>query len=111
MTLQEINKMIEGIGLPYAYYEFANGTAEAPPFVCFYYTGDNDFIADNSNYQHIERLIVELYADNKDFSNEMKVEDALRSHGIVWEKSETFIEDEHLYMTQYESEVIIHEQS
>lgn len=109
MTLQAVNNMMESIGLPYSYYQFADGTAEEPPFLCFFYAGDNDVIADNSNYQKIERLIVELYADNKDFINEKKVEDALRSNGIVWDKNEMFLDDEQLYMTQYESEVIINE--
>lgn len=107
MTLQDVKNMMESIGLPYAYYQFDDDTEKETPFMCFYYTGSDDLIADNKNYQRIERLIVEVYADNKDFATERKVEDAMQSCGIVWDKSETFLENEHLYMTQYESEVIL----
>ena len=102
--------MMESIGLPYAYYQFTKDTAKAPPFVCFFYTGDDDVIADNSNYQSIEKLRVELYADYKDFESEALIEDAFVKNQLVWDKDETFIDSEKLYMTVYESEVIINEQ-
>ena len=69
MTYKEVSTMVKSIGLPYAYYQFPEGTAEAPPFICFYWSEDNDLKADNINYQKIERLNIELYTDNKDFWN------------------------------------------
>ena len=50
MTFKEISTMIKNIGLPFAYYQFPEGTAEAPPFICFYYSNDDDFKADDSNH-------------------------------------------------------------
>lgn len=107
MTFKEISTMIKNIGLPYAYYQFPEGTAEAPPFICFYYSNDDDLKADNSNYQKIEHLNIELYSDEKDFVNESAVEAALAEAGFVWKRTETYIDTEHFYMVLYETDVVI----
>ena len=107
MTFKEISTMIKNIGLPYAYYQFPEGTAEAPPFICFYYSNDDDLKADNSNYQKIEHLNIELYSDEKDFVNESAVEAALAETGLVWKRTETYIDTEHFYMVLYETDVVI----
>lgn len=106
MTTQEVASMVAEIGLPYAYYQF-NETAQEPPFVCFFYSRDNDFKADNANYQKIEHLIIELYTDNKDFELESTVESVLSSYGLVWTRSETQLDSERMYEVIYETEVII----
>ena len=33
MSYEDIATMIESIGLPYAYYQFPEGTGQEPPFV------------------------------------------------------------------------------
>ena len=106
MTTQEVASMVAEIGLPYAYYQF-NETAQEPPFVCFFYSRDNDFKADNANYQKIEHLIIELYTDNKDFELESTVETVLSFHGLVWTRSETQLDSERMYEVIFETEVII----
>lgn len=107
MTFKEVATMISGIGLPFAYYQFPEGTAQSTPFICYFYSGDNDVKADNSNYQKIEHLNIELYTDEKDFDSEAAVESALASAGLVWSRQETYLDDEHLYMVLYESDVVI----
>lgn len=107
MTFKEVSIMIKNIGLPYAYYQFPEGTAQAPPFICFYFSNDNDVKADNSNYQKIEHLNIELYSDEKDFDNEAAVESALSGSGLVWKRTETYIDTEHFYMVLFESDVVI----
>ena len=42
MTYKEIAAMIESIGLPYAYYQFPEGTVQEPPFVVFFYSNIDD---------------------------------------------------------------------
>ena len=37
MTQISVAEMIESIGLPYAYYQFDEDTAQAPPFVVFFF--------------------------------------------------------------------------
>ena len=106
MTYKEINTMVSSIGLPYAYYQFGE-TGQAPPFVCFFYSNDNDFKADDSNYQKIEHLIIELYTDNKDFELEATVESTLSQNGIVWTRDEEWIESERMLEVIYEMDVVI----
>lgn len=107
MTTKEIAAIIESTGLPNAYYAFEEGSAEAPPFICFYYAAANDLFADDSNYQRVSNLTVELYTDEKDFAAEQSVEDALTKAGISFSKTETYISSEKLFDIVYESEVLI----
>lgn len=116
MTYQRVYQILSGIMLgttpiPAAYLMFPEddptNPAPPPPFITYYYTGDNDLLADNQNYQHIRPLTVELYCENKDFTVEKAVEDDLTSSGFVYSKSEEYIDSEKLYLTSYETEVII----
>lgn len=107
MTYQEIDALISGIGLPYAYYQFSKATAQPPPFICFFYSDNNDMLADNTNYQTIAALNVEFYSDLKDFQNEARIEAALTGAGLVFAKSEVFIDSEQMHETIYTMEVII----
>lgn len=107
MRLQEINNLIESVGVPSAYHHFEEGTGQQPPFICFYYERDNDFLADNSNYSHINVLTVELYTDNKDFTLEATLEGKLTGAGLVWSRTEDYIDSEKMYMVVYTTEVII----
>lgn len=111
MTYKEVNSMIASIGLPYAYYQFNKKTAQAPPFICFFYANSNDFAADNTNYQRIERLVVELYTDEKDFSIEKTIEDTLNAHELVFTREETPLDDERMYEVIFETDVIITEET
>lgn len=107
MTFQEISNMVEDIGLPFAYYQFPEGTGQQPPFICFYFPDNDDFVADNINYAKIEALRVELYTDEKDFALEAEVEAALNEAGLVYSRTETPIESERMYLVSYETEVLI----
>lgn len=106
MTYKEIAEMIEEIGLPCAYNAFKS-TLEGPPFVCWLVGDSSDFSADNENYIKIERLHIELYTDERDFSAEADVEAVLRSRGIVWVSSGEYIDDERMYQRVWETDVII----
>lgn len=108
MTRTEIAQMLDGIGLPVAYYSFPE-TGQAPPFICYFYSGDNDFLADDSNYQKIDHLNIELYTDNKDFTTEATIEAALSGAGLVYTRAETYIDGEKLYEAIYETDVVITE--
>ena len=109
MTFKEINTMLAGINVPTAYHHFAENTGQQPPFICFYYDGSRDAYADNSNYQKIERLIIELYTDNKDFTLEATVESTLASNDLTWSREETYIDTERMYEVIYEVDVVITE--
>lgn len=107
MTHKQISDMVKSVGLPYAYYEFPDNTAQEPPFICFYYPESDDLYADNKNYVGINRLYVELYTDEKDFDKEAAVEAVLANSGLSFSKSELFISSEHMWQTTYRMEVMI----
>lgn len=99
--------MIDETGLPNAYYQFTRKTAQEPPFICFYFPDDDDFLADDENYVGIMELRIELYTNNKDFKLEKKVAKVLKAHELVYTKSETYIESERMYEVIFETEVIL----
>lgn len=107
MTYKEIAAMIESIDLPYAYYQFPEGTGQEPPFVVFFYSNIDDLYADESNYQRIVTLNIELYTREKDFEKEATVEGILQNSGLSYYKEENYIDSEKMYQIAYEMEVII----
>lgn len=107
MTTAEIYTMIQAVGVPCVYHHFREGTGQEPPFICFYFPDDDDFLADNTNYVQINQLIIELYTDAKEFDLEQTLESVLKQNGFVWTKTETYIESEKMYMETYSTEVLI----
>lgn len=107
MTYAEISQMISAVGIPYAYHHFEEGSGQQPPFITFYYQGDNDFVADNTNYATIRPLTIELYTDNKNFALEAAVESVLTANDLAFSRTEVFIDSEQMYMVTYYTEVII----
>lgn len=109
MTTQDVASMVASVGIPTAYYQFPDNTGQEPPFICFYFPGDNDFKADNINYAKINRLIIELYTDSKDFALEAAVEQVLKDNELAFIRSETYIDSERMYEVIFETQVIITE--
>ena len=109
MTYEKVAEMIEEMGIPFSYYQFDNDTAVDPPFICFYYPENIDVLADGENYKKIETLTIELYTDNKDFDMEAAVEKVLKAHGLVFARSESYIDSEKMHMVTYQTSVLIEE--
>lgn len=107
MSPSEIKSMVEELGIPFAYYEFADNTELAPPFVCYFFTSSNDLSADNINYCRIERLNIELYTDAKDFALEKRLEQILTDHEVFFAKEETNLDSERMHETIYTSDIIL----
>lgn len=107
MTFSEVATMLESINVPVAYYQFTNDTAQPPPFICYYYTESDDVAADDTNYQKIRPLVIELYTDTKDFALEETVETTLNENGLVYTRAETPIDTERMYMVVYNTTVVI----
>jgi len=105
MTLKEVANIAKAAGVPMAYDHFDE--EPAPPYLVYYYPSENDPMADGENYANIRALTFELVMDKKDFELEEDFEDELRDAGIAWYKSTDYIEDEKVYMTTYETEVLI----
>lgn len=109
MTYQSIATMLNSVGIPTAYHHFDERSGQEPPFICFFYESSADMYADDSNYQKIENLVVELYTDNKDFALEQRLESVLRAAGLTWSRDETYISTERMYEVVYNIVVIITE--
>lgn len=110
MKEQEVFQMVKETGLPVTYHHFEEGQSPEPPFVVYLYPGTNNFSADGTVYQGINKLDIELYTDKKDLEAEHKVDAVLKKHGFFYEKNETYIESEKMYEAIYEMEVLISEQ-
>ena len=110
MTRKEFKTMLGTLGKPTAYYQFPNGTNTAPPFICFYATNSNDMIADNTNYQRIDHMVIELYTRNKDFELEESLESLLNQNGLVWVKAEQYLDDEQMFVAVYDTDSVITEE-
>lgn len=110
MTYQQVATMVKSIGVPYAYYQFPQGTEQACPFICFFFEGSNDFLADGTNYQKIRPLSIELYTDNKNFALEQTVETVLNSNGLVYSREETYLDSEKMNMVTFMTEILITEE-
>lgn len=106
MTLQEIATMVASFNLPWRYSHFSQ--TPAPPYVVYYFPAENDVYADDSNFVNKRQLFIELYTNTKDSTSEGTIESTLKQKGLTWYKQIDFLNDEQLYQTTYEMEVIIH---
>ena len=82
--MDDLVKMMEETGLPFAYDHFEEGEAAEPPFVCYLLPQSNHFSADGKVYLKITEVHIELYTDCKDLSAEQKVEAVLDKQGIFF---------------------------
>ena len=106
MTYEQINEMMQEMGLPFAYHHYAEGESPEPPFLLFLSPGENTFSADNSMYFSFKMLDIELYTDDKDWELEKKLEEILDKHDIAWEQTASeWLESEKMWESLYEMEV------
>lgn len=90
--MDSLVKMIEELGLPFAYDHFAEGESPEPPFVCYLLPGSRNFAADGRVYHKGSEVRLEVYTDRKDLGLEARVEAVLDGHGVFYNKSEVWIE-------------------
>ena len=100
-----VTKILEELGLPFAYDHFAEGESPETPFICYLSPGSDNFAADGKVYYKINEFHIELYTDYKDPELEKRLEDILDGASIFYEKSETWIESEKLYEVLYTFEM------
>ena len=100
--MEELVKIIEEMDVPFAYDHFAEGESPDPPFMCYLLPESDNFAADGRVYYKINEVRIELYTDFKDTGLEEKVTAVLDDHGIFYEQSEIWIEEEKLYEVIFE---------
>ena len=105
LTLEAFVQILKNTGLPVAHYQFS-GSVKLP---CLVYVdkGTNNYNADDTVYQEITNIDIELYAVRRDKKAERKLEAALTMAGIVYERTGTFyIDSERVFETIYEIQII-----
>lgn len=101
MTFESMTKMLEEIGLPYAYNAF-DGPIDADQYIAYYETGKEPSYADNIVYSCASNFAVELYTVHKDPNLEKKVMDMFAKYETAWSGGDTtYIENEKVFMTVF----------
>lgn len=103
--IEVLVKMLNEIGVPFAYDHFAEGEAPEPPFICYLLPGSDNFAADGRTYYKVNEVHIELYSDSKDPALENSVEEIFDKYEIFYNKSEVWIESEKLYEILYTFEM------
>lgn len=106
MTLAELKTALESVNDnafagKVAYRAFPVDAAPSLPFICFMEMESENFLADSIVYHKLTDVNIEFYSNFKDVTNEEAIESMLNSNKLVWDKEETYIEDEDLVEVIY----------
>lgn len=107
MTLAELKTLMESVDNSafvgkVAYRAFPVGSAPELPYICMLETETENFTADGQVYQKRQYVDIELYTEYKQPEIEEALEDTLNTNKIIWEKTETYINDEDMIQLIYE---------
>lgn len=106
MTPEDIEHMLDEVGVPYRFHHFSTKDSVDPPFIVWNTPETNNFFADGIVYEKVRHLDIELYTDEKDWNLEEKLESILTSHEIGWEQTtSTYLTSEAMWESLYEMEV------
>lgn len=103
--MDDLIRILEETGIPYAYDHFAEGESPDPPFICYLLPQSDHFSADGRVYLKVSSVNIELYTDSKELSVEQKLEAVMDAHSIFYDKTEVWIESEKLYEVLYSFEM------
>ena len=65
--MDDLVKLLEETGIPFAYDHFAEGESPDPPFICYLLPQSDNFSADGKVYLKVSSVNIELYTDSKVF--------------------------------------------
>ena len=103
--MDDLLRLLEETGIPFAYDHFAEGESPDPPFICYLLPQSDNFSADGRVYLKVSSVNIELYTDSKDLSVEQKLEAVMDAYSIFYDKTEVWIESEKLYEVLYSFEM------
>lgn len=109
MNIVELKTILEATGMPVAYSHFTeseNNPLPEPPFICYMTIFSSNFSADNTVFQEIQNVQIELYTNHKDLNAESWLEAVLNANEMPYATTETFIDSEQLYQKIYEVRLI-----
>ena len=102
--------MLQESGLPVSYFSFGEEAGRpAPPYLCFFYGSGRDVYADGVNYATIDVLHVLRYSAEPDLHEDRKIGKLLNDHDLTCSWDRFFDEKEHLWFTEWVTEVNIDE--
>ena len=79
---------------------------QAPPYIVYIFSHSNNFSADSKVFLKRENYQVELYTEKKDIALEEKLEGIFDEHGLLYDKTETYLESEKLIEVIYEIQLL-----
>ena len=116
MTYQEIAAIAKAtrpdgtrLFMDVAYDHFKEGTTPKPPFMLFYLPRSDNFSADGGVYAKIVQVHYELYTATKRPDLEMEFETILDSKGLFYNKNESWLTQEQMFLVDYSMEVLYNE--
>ena len=103
MTLEELKTRCETQGFKYAYGLFKEPVE--PPHLIAIMTDTNNFMADNRVYKKHIPIQLDYTYENKDLTEQNKIEDIILSD-VAWNKTEeTYLSDERVWQVSYFFEI------
>jgi hypothetical protein len=97
-------QILGGVGIPVARGSFKK--VQSPPYIVYTFSHSSNFAADSKVYVKRDNYQVELYTEKKDIALEDRLEGIFDDHGLVYDKTETFLQSEQLLEVIYEIQMI-----
>ena len=91
-------------GLPVARGGFKK--AQPPPYIVYIFSHSSNFTADSRVYLKRDHYQIELYTEKKDIALEETLEGIFDTNGLIYDKTETYLESEQLIEVLYEIQLI-----
>lgn len=114
MRMSEFRQLLgqfETYGIPITYYSYPEKHAPELPYAVYYFPDTRPEAADNRNWSEIPTINIEVYTREKDFLLEHTVDGILDSYGLVYTKTEAYLNSENMYQVLYQTEVTIWDES
>ena len=97
-------QLLSEAGVPVARSAFLK--QQAPPYIVYVFSHSNNFLADSKVFLKRDNYQIELYTEKKDIALEEKLEGIFDAHGLVYDKTEVYLESEKLIEVLYEIQLI-----
>lgn len=97
-------QILSETGLPVARNAFLK--SQAPPYIVYVFSHSDNFSADSKVFLKRDNYQIELYTEKKDIALEERLEGIFDEHGLVYDKTETYLESEKLIEVLYEIQLI-----
>lgn len=92
---------LDGTGIPWSNGPWADPDWPSPPFAVLVAGDSDNLAADGAVWSAAQSYSIQLYAERRDYAAEARVEAALDSCPVPWQKSVVELASEHLVETVY----------